>query len=135
MSECGLSALVVAHNEEDRIADCLDRLAFADEIVVVLDDCSDGTKTIAARYTGRLVEGSWEFEGDRAAGRLGYNLVSGRLRHRCILIKFHRIDRPPLRHRPKFSRVTEHFAQWHNGLYHLCVGALGETFNLTTPTA
>ncbi|MDP7182378.1 MAG: glycosyltransferase, partial [Alphaproteobacteria bacterium] len=65
MSECRLSALVVAHNEEDRIADCLDRLAFADEIVMVLDDCSDGTKTIAARYTGRLVEGSWELEGDR----------------------------------------------------------------------
>ncbi|HJO88219.1 MAG: glycosyltransferase family 2 protein [Alphaproteobacteria bacterium] len=65
MSECRLSALVVAHNEEDQIADCLDRLAFADEIVVVLDDCSDGTKTIAARYTGRLVEGSWELEGDR----------------------------------------------------------------------
>ena len=65
MSECRLSALVVAHNEEDRIADCLERLAFTDEIVVVLDDCSDGTKIIAARYAGRLVEGSWELEGDR----------------------------------------------------------------------
>ena len=53
MSECRLSALVVAHNEEDRIADCLDRLAFADEIVMVLDDCSDGTKTIAAAKIGR----------------------------------------------------------------------------------
>ena len=65
MSKYRLSALVVVHNEEDRIADCLDCLAFADEIVMVLDDCSDGTKIIAARYTCRMVEGSWELEGDR----------------------------------------------------------------------
>ena len=32
-----LSALVVAHNEEARLADCLEKLAFADEIVVVED--------------------------------------------------------------------------------------------------
>src|SRR3546814_15725190 len=32
-----LSALVVAHDEEARLADCLDELRFADEIVVVLD--------------------------------------------------------------------------------------------------
>lgn len=60
-----LSALVVAHNEEAQIAACLDTLTFADEIVVVLDRCTDGTKDIAARYTGRLVEGGWEIEGDR----------------------------------------------------------------------
>jgi len=71
MSECRLSALVVVHNEEDRIAGCLDCLAFSDEIVVVLDDCSDGTKTIAARYTGRVVEGSWELEGDRRNAGFG----------------------------------------------------------------
>ena len=66
MSEAAkLSALVVAHNEESQIADCLDRLAFADEIVIVLDKCTDGTKDIAARYTDRLVEGSWEIEGPR----------------------------------------------------------------------
>ncbi|HSV28851.1 MAG TPA: glycosyltransferase family 2 protein [Candidatus Omnitrophota bacterium] len=60
-----LSALVVVHNEEKRLAACLDKLAFADEIVVVLDKCTDGTKDIAARYTDRLVEGSWDIEGDR----------------------------------------------------------------------
>ena len=36
-----LSALVVARNEEDQLADCLATLAFADEIVVVLG-CADG---------------------------------------------------------------------------------------------
>ncbi len=65
MTETGLSALVVAHNEEKRLADCLGRLAFADEIVVVLDKCSDGSKDIAAGFTDRLVEGAWELEGER----------------------------------------------------------------------
>lgn len=60
-----LSALVVAHNEEAQLADCLDRLSFADEIVVVLDRCSDGSRDIAARYTDRLIEGGWEIEGHR----------------------------------------------------------------------
>ncbi len=65
MSDISLSALVVAHNEEDRLAACLERLRFADEIVVVLDKCSDGSRDIAARYTDRLLEGSWDIEGDR----------------------------------------------------------------------
>lgn len=60
-----LSALVVANNEEAQLADCLEGLAFADEIVVVLDKCTDGSREIAAGFTDRLVEGSWEIEGDR----------------------------------------------------------------------
>ena len=60
-----LSALVVAHNEEAQLADCLDTLGFADEIVVVLDKCTDRSKEIAARYTDRLVEGAWAIEGER----------------------------------------------------------------------
>jgi glycosyltransferase involved in cell wall biosynthesis len=60
-----LSALVVAHNEESRLAACLERLGFADEIVVVLDKCTDGSKAIAQRFTDRLLEGSWPLEGKR----------------------------------------------------------------------
>lgn len=60
-----LSALVVAHNEEAQIAACLDALAFADEVVVVLDRCTDDTRDVAARHTEHLVEGAWEIEGDR----------------------------------------------------------------------
>lgn len=60
-----LSALVVAHNEEERLAACLDTLGFADEIVVVLDRCTDGSKAIAERYADRLIEGGWELEGPR----------------------------------------------------------------------
>lgn len=60
-----LSALVVAHNEEENLDACLSALAFADEIVVVLDKCTDASKAIAAKYTDRLVEGSWDIEGPR----------------------------------------------------------------------
>ncbi len=60
-----LSALVVVHNEEHQLADCLERLGFADEIVVVLDKCTDRSREIASRYTERLVEGAWEIEGAR----------------------------------------------------------------------
>ena len=60
-----LSALVVAHNEEEVLADCLERLAFADEIVVQLDRCTDRSKEIADRFTDRVLEGAWEMQGDR----------------------------------------------------------------------
>ena len=60
-----LSALVVAHNEERQLAACLERLAFADEIVVVLDRCDDASATIAGQFTERLIEGAWPLEGDR----------------------------------------------------------------------
>lgn len=60
-----LSALVVAHNEAAQIGDCLAALAFADEIVVVLDRCTDGTRDIALQHGATLVEGGWELEGPR----------------------------------------------------------------------
>lgn len=60
-----LSALVVAHDEEDQLADCLSRLAFADETIVVLDRCRDGSREVALRFTDRLVEGAWHREGPR----------------------------------------------------------------------
>ena len=60
-----LSALVVARNEEAQLADCLSCLAFADEIVVVLDRCEDGSRDMARRYTDRIIEGAWEREGPR----------------------------------------------------------------------
>ena len=60
-----LSAVVSVRNEERQLADCLERLRFADEIVVVLDRCDDGSKAIAATFTDRIVESAWDLEGDR----------------------------------------------------------------------
>ncbi|MBT4879372.1 MAG: glycosyltransferase family 2 protein [Alphaproteobacteria bacterium] len=60
-----LSALVVAHNEEMHLDACLDQLKFADQIVVVLDKCTDGSEKIAKKYTQNIVKGSWDIEGER----------------------------------------------------------------------
>ena len=62
-------------NEEAILEDCLTRLAFADELVVVLDRCTDGSRVIAARYADTLIEGAWEIEGDRR--NLGIRACSG----------------------------------------------------------
>jgi glycosyltransferase involved in cell wall biosynthesis len=63
--EPSLSALVVAHNEDAQLGDCLETLKFADELVVLLDRCTDGSKEISLRYTEHVVEGAWKIEGVR----------------------------------------------------------------------
>ncbi len=60
-----LSALIVAHNEEAQLADCLQQLRFADQVVVVLDRCTDRTKAIAEEFGAEIIEGAWPIEGDR----------------------------------------------------------------------
>lgn len=60
-----VSAVVVAHNEEAQLDDCLKCLTWADEIVIVLDKCSDRSPDIARRYSNRIIEGSWPIEGPR----------------------------------------------------------------------
>ncbi len=60
-----LSAVVVVHDEEAQLADCLGRLGFADELVVVLDRCHDRSHEIAQEFTDRLIAGAWEREGPR----------------------------------------------------------------------
>lgn len=60
-----LSGLVVAHNEQDNIDACLKTLSFCDEIIVVLDNCTDASKEIALRHGAKLVEGAWNIEGER----------------------------------------------------------------------
>ena len=60
-----LSAVISVHNEEKNLAACLKRLVFSDEIVVVLDRCTDKTRAIAEIFTDQIVEGAWEIEGDR----------------------------------------------------------------------
>jgi len=60
-----ISALVVAHNEEQNLSECLQSLNFADEIVVVLDKCTDNSRSIALQYTDHIIEGRWDIEGER----------------------------------------------------------------------
>ncbi len=65
MTETNLSALIVAHNEEEQLHDCLAALTFADEIVVVLDRCTDKSKEIAQSFNAVIIEGGWPIEGHR----------------------------------------------------------------------
>lgn len=51
-----VSGVVICFNEADRIARCLESLAFCDEIVVVDSLSTDATREIAARYTDHVVE-------------------------------------------------------------------------------
>jgi glycosyltransferase involved in cell wall biosynthesis len=60
-----LSAVVVVHDEEAQLAECLKTLGFVDELIVVLDRCTDRSKEIARSFTSHLVEGAWEREGPR----------------------------------------------------------------------
>src|ERR1044071_4364751 len=70
-----LSALVVARNEAHQLAACIETVRFADEIVVVLDRCTDDSKAIAERLAHKVIEGAWEIEGTRR--NLGLDACSG----------------------------------------------------------
>jgi glycosyltransferase involved in cell wall biosynthesis len=64
-----LSVLVVAHNEEANLAECLAETEFATERVVILDRCTDRSAEIAAQCGARTLTGSWPMEeGRRNAG-------------------------------------------------------------------
>jgi len=54
-----ISACVIAMDEADRIGECLDSLAFCDEILVVDSHSSDATRTIAAQKGARVIERDW----------------------------------------------------------------------------
>jgi glycosyltransferase involved in cell wall biosynthesis len=65
MTAPSLSALIVARNEAERLPDCLASVAFADEVVVVLDRTTDASAEIARAAGARVLEGAWDLEGDR----------------------------------------------------------------------
>jgi glycosyltransferase involved in cell wall biosynthesis len=66
-----LSALVVVRNEAHQLGACLDTVAFADEVVIVLDRSTDGSREIALQRGARILEGAWEIEGDRRNAGIG----------------------------------------------------------------
>ena len=60
-----ISTLVVAHNEEKNLEECLKRLKYSDELIVVLDRTNDRSKVISEMYGATVYEGSWVIEADR----------------------------------------------------------------------
>jgi glycosyltransferase involved in cell wall biosynthesis len=75
MRRVTISAVTCVRNEEAQLADCLSTLGFASEIVVVLDRSTDGSRAIAERFGARIVEGTFEREGDRR--HAGINAAAG----------------------------------------------------------
>jgi glycosyltransferase involved in cell wall biosynthesis len=62
-----LSAVLCVHNEERRLGPCLEALRFADEVVLVLDRCTDRTRAIGEAYGAVMVSGVFPLEGARRA--------------------------------------------------------------------
>lgn len=60
-----ISIVIPVYNEEVHLDACLSTLGFADEIIVILDKCTDRSKEIALNHKARLVEGAWDIEGER----------------------------------------------------------------------
>ena len=60
-----LSALICAQNDEARLGECLRRVAFCDDIVVVADRCTDRTAEIARQHGATVVDGIFPHEGQR----------------------------------------------------------------------
>lgn len=54
-----LSAAIIAFNEEDKIADCVKSVSFADETVVVDSHSTDRTREMAGRLGVRVLEKEW----------------------------------------------------------------------------
>ncbi len=51
----GITAIVLAHNEHDRLPDCLKSLQFCDELLVVDMESTDDTATIAAECGAKVI--------------------------------------------------------------------------------
>jgi glycosyl transferase family 2 len=54
-----ISACVIAQDEEERLPDCLNSLAFCDEVIVVDGGSRDRTREIATAAGARVVENPW----------------------------------------------------------------------------
>jgi glycosyltransferase involved in cell wall biosynthesis len=59
MSLAPLSCCIIAMDEEDRLGECLDSVAFCDEIVVVDSHSTDATRALAAARGARVIERDW----------------------------------------------------------------------------
>jgi glycosyltransferase involved in cell wall biosynthesis len=102
-----ISAVVVVHNEEAQLAECLKTLTFCDELVVVLDRCTDKSEEIAQLFTSHLIEGAWEREGPRR--HAGIDAANG-----GWILEVDADERVPLALTDELRRVAaQSTASWH----------------------
>jgi glycosyltransferase involved in cell wall biosynthesis len=62
-----ISALVCVQNQDAMLADCLRKLSFCDEVVVVADRCTDRSQEIARRNGCIVIDGIFPLESQRRA--------------------------------------------------------------------
>lgn len=62
-----LSALVCVQNQDTQLSDCLRKLSFCDEVVVVADRCTDRSQEIARRNGCVVIDGIFPLESQRKA--------------------------------------------------------------------
>lgn len=62
-----LSAFVCVQNQDGQLSECLRRLSFCDEIVVVADRCTDRSQEIARRHGATVIDGIFPLESQRKA--------------------------------------------------------------------
>jgi len=55
-----LSVIIITHNAEREIAECLQSVTFADEIIVVDAFSHDATVEVCRRYTDKVFQRAWE---------------------------------------------------------------------------
>jgi glycosyltransferase involved in cell wall biosynthesis len=55
----GLSAVIITHNEADRIEACIASLTFCDEILIVDSHSTDATRELATAAGARVIERDW----------------------------------------------------------------------------
>ncbi len=54
--ESSLTVVVLTHNDETNVVDCLESLSFADELIIVDDNSTDRTRELAKTYTSNIFE-------------------------------------------------------------------------------
>jgi glycosyltransferase involved in cell wall biosynthesis len=59
MNSVGLSVTIISRDEEDRIGDAIQSVAFADEVVVLDSGSRDGTVALCQSLGARIVETDW----------------------------------------------------------------------------
>jgi len=127
MTRRRLTVCVVAMNEADRIRECLESTAFADEWIVVDSHSTDDTRAIAAAFGARVIERDWpgwveqkNFAIDQASSDWVLCLdadecVSPRLRESIE----HVLEGDDTAAGFEFARLTRYMGRWirHGGWY------------------
>lgn len=115
-----LSVTVITKDEAVRIADALQSVSWADEIIVVDAGSRDETVAIAGRYASRVVVRAWQGYGDQknfAAGLASHDwILSLDADERVTPALAHEIARvlesPPREAGFRIPRVTRHLGRW-----------------------